>query len=105
MTVEVPVYVDFCAPNSTLVESADQEPNRPRTVLQAVFGLMVPVTDVGRVTVWPLVIEPILQTDTALFPPVAFRVPTLPCVGAPYAEPVQALDPPWADTLVRFLQA
>ena len=86
------------------MDSADQEPSRPRTVPHTVFGLMVPVTETGRVAVVPEVIGPMVQIVTVLLPPV-LREEIEPALGAPYAAPVHALAPPWAETSVKFLQA
>ena len=105
MTVEVPLYADFCDPNSRLVDSADQDPSRPSTVPHAVFGLMVPVTETGSVAVLPVPREPIVQMVTSLLPPVALRRAMEPCDGPPKVAPVHAFFPPWAETFVRSLQA
>ena len=92
-------------PNSPLVDSADQEPSKPSTVPHAVFGLIVPVTETGRVAVLPMPKEPIVQMVDSLLPPVALRSPKEPCEGTPKVAPVHAFFPPWAETFVRFLQA
>ena len=105
VTVEVPLYADFCDPNSTLVDSADQEPSRPSTVPHGVPDLMLPVTVTGRVAVLPMPSEPIVQIVTSFLPPVAFRRAMDPCDGPPKDAPVHAFFPPWAETFVRSLQA